>query len=64
MRRLAVHFSDDILMQEIVAMARDHGFHVRHVAGMTVVDRVPGILRKEIEPTVLHLATRSRKGTT
>lgn len=47
MRRIAVYFSDDILMEEIVNMARSQGFHVRHMNGMTVVDRVPGTLRKE-----------------
>ncbi len=47
MRRLPVYFSDDILMEEIIAMARAHGFHVRHTNGMTVVDRVPGVLRRD-----------------
>jgi len=42
-----VHFSDDILMEEIKSMAKAHGFHVRHTNGMTVVDRVPGIVRKD-----------------
>jgi hypothetical protein len=55
MRRIAVYFSDDILMEEIIAMAREHGFHVRHVDSMTVVDRVPGIVRKEPVLTVVHM---------
>lgn len=45
MKRIAVHFSDDITEQEIATMARDHGFVARHINGATVIDRVPNWLR-------------------
>ncbi len=60
MRRIPIYFSDDILMQEVVAMARDHGFHVRHINGMTVVDRVPGIVRRD-PPVVVVPIKRGKK---
>lgn len=60
MRRIAVHFSDDILMAEIIDMAKAHGFHVRHVNGATVVDRVPNFIR-HAEANVVPIAERARK---
>ena len=59
MRRLLVYFSDDITEREIVAMAKDHGFHVRHVNGMTTVDRVPGIVRKD-ETNVVPITRKAK----
>lgn len=59
-----MHFSDDITEAEIAAMARDHGFVVRHTNGMTVVDRVPHWLRKApllTNVVPLALAPRGRK---
>lgn len=59
MRRLAIHFSDDILLSEIIEMAKAHGFNVRHVNGLTVVDRVPNYVRKEVHQ-VVRIATGLR----
>jgi hypothetical protein len=46
-RRTPVHFAEDILMEEVTAMARAAGFHVRVSCGLIVVDRVPGIVAKD-----------------
>lgn len=61
MRRLAVYFSDDILMEEIASMARDHGFHLRHVNGMTVCDRVPNIVAREHPDNLIVIERRSKR---
>lgn len=55
-----MHFSDDITEQEIAAMARDHGFVVRHMNGATVVDRIPNWLRKP-EPRATNVVTLPRR---
>jgi hypothetical protein len=47
MRRVAIHFNEDILMEEIISMARNAGFHVRITCGLITVDRVPGIVAKD-----------------
>lgn len=61
MRRTCVHFSDDILMQEIIDMARSQGFHVRISCGMVCVDRVPGIVRRETsESNIIILPKKDR----
>lgn len=61
MRRLPVYFADDILVEEIVAMARAQGFHIRFVNGMTVCDRVPNLVLKVVPAEVLPIkSTRSK----
>lgn len=52
MKRQAVYFSDDILMAEIIDMARAHGFTIRLTCGMVVCDRVPGIVAKALPENV------------
>lgn len=47
MKRQAVYFADDILVEEIISMARDHGMHVRIRDNAVYVDRVPNIVRKD-----------------
>jgi hypothetical protein len=61
MRRIAVWVSDDILMEEVVAMAKLCGFHVRHVNGLTMLDRVPGIVRKTEPENVVQMQRRGAK---
>jgi phosphoribosylcarboxyaminoimidazole (NCAIR) mutase len=60
MKRLPVYFSDDILMEEIISMAKAQGFHVRITCGMVVCDRVPGIVAKEAPDNVLAMPAQRR----
>lgn len=61
-KRVAIHFNGDILMEEIASMVKDAGFHLRITNSAIVVDRVPNWLRKE-EPSanVVLLPARVRK---
>jgi hypothetical protein len=60
-RRIAVHFNEEITQGEIMQILRDAGLHMRSESGVRlVVDRVPSFLRHD-EATVLRLPTRARK---
>lgn len=61
MRRIPIYVSDDILMEELIAMATQAGFHLRHVDGATYMDRVPGIIRKDAPANVAMLPARKMK---
>jgi hypothetical protein len=47
MKRQTLHVADDILMEELIAMARNAGFHIRISCGLVCMDRVPNIVRKD-----------------
>lgn len=61
--RVPVYFGGDITQAEIMQAMRDAGLHLYTEAGhRLVVDRVPGIVRKDPPLTnVLRLPTRARK---
>lgn len=61
MRRIPIYVSDDILMEEITAMATAAGFFLRHVDGMTTMDRVPGIIAKELPGNVSAIPAKRKK---
>lgn len=60
MKRQCVHFSDDILLAEIIDMARSHGMHVRITCGMVTVDRVPNIVRREVPENLIILSEHKK----
>jgi len=59
LRRIAVYFTDTIEERELVAMAEAFGFFVRHVDGITIIDRVPNWVRKPAD-NVLHLPRKAK----
>lgn len=55
MRRIPIYVSDDILMEELIAMAASAGFYLRHHDNATYMDRVPRIIRKDPPPNVVEM---------
>lgn len=63
MRRFPIYVNGEIALSRITSALIDAGFHVRcDVNGMTVVDEVPGIVRRDPPATnVLPIAKRKAK---
>lgn len=61
LRRIPIYVSDDIHMEELIEMASNAGFFLRHVDGATYMDRVPGIIRKDPPPNVVPMKIRKPK---
>jgi hypothetical protein len=55
MKRIAIHFSSDIDQREIAEAMRASGLHLRAVNDLLLVDRVPGIIRKDALPNVVPI---------